>query len=472
MFIICFSKNSLSLQIWNWGKVGDEEYRHVLEELCDIIREFNKKLSQNISYINKAKCHDGDYSKVVGRIRYDELTKRCEHGLYMCEEHRKKHTKNCIEETWSKHVDTLYWPDTMSESRQNIYEVNYMRPESGKPLVAAIDIGNTYSGYAFSFGNEFVNDPCHIASIGWIPASTKLITSKTPTSILLNQNKKFEAFGYEADDRYHALVDENLHHGWYYFKRFKMNLSGSMTGIQRENVVIVLEPEAASLFCKFKSVEREKNTLRSFQPGRRYIILDCGVQNDKTLKELYKASGESCGGIQVEEAFKDLIIKIASNQIFSKFSAYNTSDLLELLRKFEIQKRVCNRKATETVTIKIPVSLKETFEKESKETIQNVISKSQYSSKLILDNNKLRVNNILFASLFEGAAVRIVEHVKKFVKGPDVSETSSIIMVGGFSESQLLQTKLKKAFADVRVITPRDAELAVLTGAVIFGHLT
>lgn len=48
-------------------------------------------------------------------------------------------------------------------------------------------------------------------------------------------------------------------------------------------------------------------------------------------------------------------------------------------------------------------------------------------------------------------------------------DTDIILMVGGFSESQMLQEAIKSAFKSKTVIIPEDAGLAVLKGAVQFG---
>ena len=57
--------------------------------------------------------------------------------------------------------------------------------------------------------------------------SGKNASLKAPTTILIKPDgKTLEAFGYEAEDRYRELVEDNEHHGYYYFKRFKMMLHG------------------------------------------------------------------------------------------------------------------------------------------------------------------------------------------------------------------------------------------------------
>ena len=91
-------------------------------------------------------------------------------------------------------------------------------------LVAAIDFGTTYSGYAFSLRHEFNADPLKANANQWTVGSRSSISLKTPTCILFSPDKKFDSFGYEAEDKYSALALENRHHDWYYFRRFKMML--------------------------------------------------------------------------------------------------------------------------------------------------------------------------------------------------------------------------------------------------------
>jgi hypothetical protein len=50
------------------------------------------------------------------------------------------------------------------------------------------------------------------------------------------------------------------------------------------------------------------------------------------------------------------------------------------------------------------------------------------------------------------------------------SNLKMIVLVGGFSGCKIIQENIKSFFPSHRVIVPEDAELAVLKGAVLFGH--
>ena len=107
-----------------------------------------------------------------------------------------------------------------------IYPFQIMSSPDDILLSVAIDFGTTYSGYAFSSRGDFKTDPTKIyANEDW-PAGTKGFSKKTPTVLLLNPDKEFQAFGYDAEDIYNQLAAENEHKEWFYFRRFKMKLHG------------------------------------------------------------------------------------------------------------------------------------------------------------------------------------------------------------------------------------------------------
>ena len=90
--------------------------------------------------------------------------------------------------------------------------------------MASIDFGTTYSGWACLFAHEFESEPTKGFVKQWHSGSS-LITEKTPTVVLIKPGgKELEAFGYEAENRYKDLVEQEEHEGYFYFKKFKMKL--------------------------------------------------------------------------------------------------------------------------------------------------------------------------------------------------------------------------------------------------------
>lgn len=136
-----------------------------------------------------------------------------------------------IQSPTSSSVDR-FPPNSYGTSNNNspvhIYNGNgRARPGSGSSspsdkhfVVAAIDFGTTYSGYAFSFTRD--PDSIHMMR-KWEGGDPGVSNQKTPTTLLLKPNGEFHSFGFGARDFYHDL-EEIEAKKWYYFEKFKMSL--------------------------------------------------------------------------------------------------------------------------------------------------------------------------------------------------------------------------------------------------------
>jgi hypothetical protein len=89
-------------------------------------------------------------------------------------------------------------------------------------VVAALEFGTTTSGYAFSFKCNFERDPLKISFPNWNNGT--FLSVNTLTCLLLNKKKQYVAFGYDAEDRYAELVDDEKQDDYYFFDRFTMSL--------------------------------------------------------------------------------------------------------------------------------------------------------------------------------------------------------------------------------------------------------
>lgn len=92
-------------------------------------------------------------------------------------------------------------------------------------LVAAIDLGTTYSSFAFGMVDDLKHDPMKIiANEGLWFAQKNLLSLRTPMCLLLDRNQQFISFGYEAENQYYNMIYEEQEN-FYFFYRFKMNLN-------------------------------------------------------------------------------------------------------------------------------------------------------------------------------------------------------------------------------------------------------
>ncbi|KAJ8298440.1 hypothetical protein KUTeg_024971 [Tegillarca granosa] len=428
--------------------------------------------------------------------------------------------------------------------------------EAEKIMVAAIDFGTTYSGYAFAFRHDYESDPLKITGNQWLTGSQAGVSLKTPSCVLFNPRGHFHSFGYEAEEEYVNLAYEEKHSDWYFFRRFKMKLynnpqmgredlledeegntmpamtvfsaiinylrghlldacksrdfglseseikwvltvpaiwsdgakqfmreAAEQGGIPSSQLLIALEPEVASIYCKNVPMNKreDSSTFECFDVGTKYLILDAGggtiditvqeVQGDCSLTEVYKANGGDWGGTKVDEAFEDFLGEVFTPDVLYRFKREKRGDYLELCREFEIKKRTITPELDhQKVTFKIPISLNDVYQDIKRTSLRDSITAAgKYKGQLALIGDKMRVDAEIARGFFTTTCDVITEHMSVILREPEVEGTSTILMVGGFSESAMLRHAVQKKFAGMRIIMPYEAGLSVLKGAVQYG---
>ncbi|XP_052276645.1 heat shock 70 kDa protein 12A-like isoform X2 [Dreissena polymorpha] len=422
-------------------------------------------------------------------------------------------------------------------------------------LVAAIDFGTAYSGYAFSSKEDFKTDPLKISANTWIGGT--LMSLKTSTCVLFDKEKKFYKFGYDAEDAYANLALDDKHNDYYYFRRFKMELFNKLklkrrfmledvmgkkmlamdvfsacikflkddlmtkvclqlpdadetdirwvltvpaiwndvskqfmreaaekAGIANESLLMALEPEAASLCCRYSSMTSLKGSQKfmPFQPGTKYLIFDAGggtvditvheVLQGGGLKELYAANGGDWGGTYVDRAFRVLLADIVGNDIITELETTHTSDYIDIFREFETMKRKFSVSMADKITFKVPIALNDLFKaKHGKDIKEHLRSLPKFQDKITWISDKLRMDAEVAKGLFKEACTSAASHLEALFMRAEVKDVDTVLMVGGFSESPMLQKYVQDAVpSSKKFIIPNEAGLAVLKGAVIFGH--
>ena len=189
------------------------------------------------------------------------------------------------------------------------------------------------------------------------------------------------------------------------------------------------------------------------------------------LREVHSACGGGWGGILVDNAFKDLLIELFSDEVYTIFVDKYTEDWLDLWRTFESKKKTIDPENTVSTNMRFPVSLLELYRKETGHEFEDLIESSKYSSKIELrGGDKIRFDHTLMKRLFKHSISTTIAYITSILQEEKSSDIKAILMVGGFSESPMLQEAVKKNFRHLKVIIPREASSSILRGAVAFGH--
>ena len=194
------------------------------------------------------------------------------------------------------------------------------------------------------------------------------------------------------------------------------------------------------------------------------------VLPDGKLKEIMKASGGAWGGTRVDEAYKQFLIKLFGAPVIKKFQDKHMEDYLDIFRDFEVKKRDIGPSKDGKITFRLPVSLTDLFYETTGEKLKDVIPQTTFRDKLTHTGDKMRIEASVVQAFFAEAVESILDHVERLLTDSKLKGCSAILMVGGFSDSPMLQEQLRQEHKKFRIIVPEEAGLAVLKGAVIFGH--
>lgn len=189
------------------------------------------------------------------------------------------------------------------------------------------------------------------------------------------------------------------------------------------------------------------------------------------VRELCHPSGEACGGTAVDRAFKDMFEAICGVTVMDKLKKDYTSNYFDLIRGFEIFKRNVGNRRRQRVNLQIPIAtLNQLCQQISHKSFSELLQASEYAPKVSLITDKLQMDKDLVLSFFTSAISQIIEVINITLTEARPTTVTKFLLVGGFSESVIVQNAIKEAFPDKDVIIPDDPTLAVVKGAVLYGH--
>lgn len=183
------------------------------------------------------------------------------------------------------------------------------------------------------------------------------------------------------------------------------------------------------------------------------------------------ATGNDFGGTSVDKRYFKLLDEIFKGLLSTVLKKENPDLYLEIFRDFEVLKRMISHNKTDMVNVTIPFStIDEICKTHLSTSVKQVLQTSQYGSEIQVKGDKLRFNVELMKKLFSPTLDGIIDCIKNVFKRPEADGVSHLLIVGGFSGCSLVNEAIRKQFVGKRVIIPDEAGLAVLRGAVLFGH--
>ncbi|KAK7879794.1 hypothetical protein WMY93_033536 [Mugilogobius chulae] len=251
--------------------------------------------------------------------------------------------------------------------------------------------------------------------------------------------------------------------------------AGIVTPFSGDKLVIALEPEAASVWCKklpsdgFITDEHDRNALQQ-TPGTHYIVVDCGggtiditlhkVLEGGAVKELHKASGNDKGGQKVNKKFKQSMKEFFCDDLWEEYEKHFSTEVQRFVYDFEIVKQ--GQGEARLNCYYNLAGLIEQNQSKNKELFNDVKGLSWNKGKIIISKDKMEF-------FYHESLVHITESLYELLNRH--SDVKYILLVGGFAQSRVLCDHIKKEFSDqATVLCPKNPQDAILRGAVMFGR--
>lgn len=203
------------------------------------------------------------------------------------------------------------------------------------------------------------------------------------------------------------------------------------------------------------------------------------LQENKTLAKIVLSCGGEWGGINVDRAYRQFLEDIFGSSVLKIFERdpEDIIDYYDFWQNFEVRKRVSFMKSNK-IRLSIPLALTEIANNHRKinkrhlEIIETCLRESNYcNTGISCEMGKLSLPIKVFENFFSPTVNKLVDHLSKMFRDELDSDVNSILFVGGFSECELVREQLMRRFGDTKqLVFPDEASLAVLKGAVYFGH--
>jgi len=251
---------------------------------------------------------------------------------------------------------------------------------------------------------------------------------------------------------------------------------------------LVLEPEAAALYCQKEILNFEA---KDSDVTSHYLVVDCGggtldmaahkltktKDGEVFIEEIHQAHGGPYGGFNVNDEFEKLLenlFQLSHTDIAEVKQKYPRPWTKMVQEDFELSKYSIDTSSQTPITVFLPLKIREFVENKTGKTMEELASEYKHHDVEWDDGGDEGEDGVVLHfsavnSLFSPVITQIIMAIKDVLRKPECQCVEKILMVGGFSESNILFSEVKKTFSpDLTVKKSTTPSLSVLKGAVIY----
>ena len=184
---------------------------------------------------------------------------------------------------------------------------------------------------------------------------------------------------------------------------------------------------------------------------------------DGSVKEISPPCGGPWGAISVDKRFVLQLEHIFGREFIDTFKADKPQEWLTFISNFEKKKRAFKPDGKCSIRIPIPYSF-------DNDILKNVSANAKREG-VGFASGHLTVKHEVALGFFSESIDHIFDQVISLLTEERLASLNYILLVGGFASCPILQDACRSIIPEkIKVLIPIDAQLAVMRGAVLFGH--
>ncbi|MDZ7966419.1 MAG: Hsp70 family protein [Nostoc sp. DedSLP03] len=238
---------------------------------------------------------------------------------------------------------------------------------------------------------------------------------------------------------------------------------------EAERLLLVLEPEAAAIYCQ----DKEKSQL---EPETRFMVVDCGggtvditvheVLQDRKLKEVVIGKGGKYGSTYIDKDFEKYLRKKLNADVIDRYESDYPQEYLEMMANWERIKCDFNPQNNDNIiNFSIPRKLDRLLQEHYPHLLEHLAKEQQGEDANIYLDKKTMMD--IFSPTLNGLIETVDEQFHTLnSRGCDI-----IFLVGGFSSSPILRQQIQQKFGSrvKKIVFSPSPGAAIVEGAVLYG---
>ena len=194
------------------------------------------------------------------------------------------------------------------------------------------------------------------------------------------------------------------------------------------------------------------------------------IQPDGSVNEIYPPCGGPWGAVNVDEQFVLSLKHLLGGDFIDQFKADRPKAWMDIMNIFEKAKKGFKPDGKYCIIVPLPYIFVTDFDEFTDLGIKDVFRNTTERG-IRFSSGSIIVNNEKAKRFFSESVEHIVDQVLSLLSDNRLKNLNYVFLVGGFAGCKILQDACQSCIPQkIKLLVPVEAELAVLKGAVLFGH--